>query len=546
MNVTIERDVSVAMSDGVRLSADVYRPAAAGSRPVIITRTPYLKETARFTARAEYFADHGYVYIIQDVRGRGKSQGDFYPFFAEGKDGFETLTWAASQPWSNGRLGTIGASYGAWTQWLTATIAHPNLVTMISEASPPDFFQCLPYQGGAFSLPLLSWLAELDYRRSGEANPIQWDSVLRGRPLRDVDRASGYEIRAWRDWLEHDRYDAYWDEIAFNRQMHRVTIPVFHVSGWYDDVLNGTLINYSALKTTSSTQKLLIGPWPHRLNTTSKFGEIDFGPKGLVDLFGVQREWFDRWLKDSVPGTSAKNEVNFFVMGANEWRRDVEWPPSNLEAQDYYLDSRGKSNSSRGDGKLVTRVPMGTQYDQFEYDPVNPVPFLTDPGWIQLGGPDDYRAVELREDVLVYTSDPLDCNLTVVGPIVVHLFAASSGVDTDFTARLIDVHPNGFAMRLNDGIVRAKFRSSYSHPTPIACDRIYEYRIDCWATAYEFPKGHSMRLEISSSAFPRYDPNLNSGLPINLDHNPIIARQRIFHGSRYPSRLVMPILRETS
>ena len=546
MNVTIDRDVSVPMSDGVRLSADVYRPASAGSRAVIITRTPYLKETERFTLRAEYFADHGYVYIIQDVRGRGKSQGDFYPFFQEGQDGFDTLTWAASQPWSNGRLGTIGASYGAWNQWLTATIAHPNLVTMISEASPPDFFQCLPYQGGAFSLPLLSWLAELDSHGTAGANPIQWESVLRGRPLKDLDRACGHELTAWRDWLQHDRYDAYWDQIAFNRQMHRVTVPVFHVSGWYDDVLNGTLINYSALKTTNSIQKLLIGPWPHRLNTTSKFGDIDFGPEGLVDLFGIQREWFDRWLKDSVPATSAQTEVDFFVMGSNVWRNVVQWPPSNWDSQSYYLDSRGNSNSSRGDGKLVARVPMESYSDQFDYDPVNPVPFLTAPGWIQLGGPDDYSEVELREDVLVYTSDPLDLNLTIAGPIVVHLFAASSGLDTDFTARLIDVYPNGFAMRLNDGIVRAKFRSSYSHPTPIACDRIYEYRIDCWATAYEFSKGHSIRLEISSSAFPRYDPNLNSGLPIGTDQNPIVAHQRIFHSSKYPSRLVMPILRETS
>ena len=189
-------------------------------------------------------------------------------------------------------------------------------------------------------------------------------------------------------------------------------------------------------------------------------------------------------------------------MGSNVWRSGVEWPPSNLESQSYYLDSRGNSNSSRGDGKLVAHVRIETHCDHFDYDPVSPVPFLTAPGWIQLGGPDDYREVELREDVLVYTSEPLSGNLTVAGPIVVHLFAASSACDTDFTARLIDVHPNGFAMRLNDGIVRAKFRSSHSDPTPIARDRIYEYCIDCWATANEFPKGHSIRLEISSSAFP--------------------------------------------
>ena len=543
MGIAIDRDVPVKMSDGVCLYADVYRPTAGATRPAVITRTPYLKETERFTTRAKYFADHGYVYIIQDVRGRGKSEGDFYPFFNEAKDGYDTLTWAAKQKWSNGMLGTIGASYGAWTQWLTAPLRHPNLVTMISEASPPDFFQCLPYQGGAFSLPLLSWLLELHNGPPREIDSIDWNHLLQGRPLQDLDRACGCEIKAWRDWLAHDRYDCYWAQIAFNRQMDRISLPVFHISGWYDDVLVGTLINYSRMtEATRSPQKLLIGPWPHRVNTTSTYGLIDFGAAGIIDLFEVQREWFDRWLKLLPVRTEREAPVSFYVMGANQWRNEQRWPPSSVEFQAFYLSSKGNANTRMGDGCLDTTAPICDRHDDFDYDPLKPAPFLTQPGWSQLGGPDDYREIETREDVLVYSTRSLEHDLAIAGPLVVRLFAASSAEDTDFIARLLDVHPNGYAMRLNDGIVRARFRSSYSSPASLIPDQVLEYHIDCWATSHVFKKDHRVRLEISSSAFPRFDPNLNTGLPIGTDEMPVIARQRIHHGLRYPSHILLPVM----
>lgn len=543
MGIAIDRDVFIKMSDGVSLCADVYRPTAAAAHPTIITRTPYLKETDRFTKRAQYFADHGYVYIIQDVRGRGKSQGDFYPFFNEAKDGYETLTWAAKQNWSSGILGMIGASYGAWTQWLTAPLQHPNLVTMISEASPPDFFQCLPYQGGAFSLPLLSWLIELDRHPQRDISSIDWNSVLKGRPLRELDRACGCELKAWRDWLDHDHDDSYWAQIAFNRQMDRISLPVFHISGWYDDVLVGALINYANMNaSTRCPQKLLIGPWPHRVNTQSTYGQIDFGPAGIIDLFDIQREWFDRWLKDSPLGIGTEAPVSFYVMGANRWKDEQQWPPSSVRLQRFYLSSKGNANTRLGDGQLDTVAPLSDRHDDYDYDPFKPTPFLTQPGWLQLGGPDDYREVETREDVLVYSTQPLEKDLAIAGPLMVHLFAASSAEDTDFTARVLDVHPNGYAMRLNDGIVRARFRSSYRSSVSLVPDQVYEYHIDCWATSHVFEKGHKVRLEISSSAFPRFDPNLNTGLPIGTDEMPVIARQRIHHGLRFPSHIVLPVM----
>ena len=548
MLTKVDRDVLIKMSDGVCLCADVYLPAARGKYPVILTRTPYLKESERFVVRARYFAENGYVYIVQDVRGRGQSEGTFYPVFSEAMDGFDTLTWATKQDWSNGLLGTMGASYGAWTQWLCAPLGHPNLVTMISEASPPDFFQCLPYQYGAFSLPMLSWLVQLDGHTDQSIDGIDWDDVLRARPLNRLDRLCGRQLQSWQDWLEHDREDHYWAQIAFNRKMQQIKLPVFHISGWYDDVLIGTLINYAGMRGGKharqgrNLQKLLIGPWPHRINTTSKFGRIDFGEEGIIDLLAVQRKWFNHWLKGPSTGVLREPPVQFYLMGANEWRNAPEWPPPNMRITKLYLHSLGGANTKRGNGCLDTRIPNSEPPDEYLYDPMNPVPFLMEPGWIQLGGPDDYSLIEEREDVLVYSTDPLKQDLTITGPIIVTLFAASSASDTDFTAKLLDARPDGYAMRLNDGIVRARFRNSRTNATPIVPHRIYEYRINCCASSYVFRKGSSIRLEISSSAFPKFDPNLNTGGRIGSDQDATTAAQKIYHDAEHPSHVLLPSL----
>jgi putative CocE/NonD family hydrolase len=544
----VNNDIACRMSDGTWLYADVYRPAATGRFPVIITRTPYQKETERFTERAHYFAERGYVYVIQDVRGKGKSEGTFYPFFNEARDGYDTLTWAAEQHWSNGCIGTIGASYGAWTQWLTAILDHPNLHAMLVEASPPDFFQCVPYERGALSLTLFGWLLQLAAKPEQTTAQIDWQSVLSFRPLSGMDRACGRHIQAWQDWLVHDREDEYWRAIAFNRSVQDIHVPVFHRSGWYDDVLVGTLANYSTMcrgkgsRTGPELQKLCIGPWPHRLNSTSKYGKIDFGERGIIDLFAEQMKWFDFWLKGLSSGVESEHPVRYHLMGANRWCDDVQWPPSRASALRLFLHSTGGANTRKGNGRIDATTPGAEPADEFTYDPAHPAPFITDPGWTQLGGPDDYAAVEEREDVLVYSTTPLEHDIAVVGPITVYLFAASSAVDTDFVARLLDVRPDGYVMRLNDGIVRAQFRHSLSDPVPIVPNRVYEYCINCWATAYVFGKGHRIRLEISSSEFPRFDPNLNTGRPIRDDEEGVVARQTIYHDREHLSHLIVYVL----
>ncbi len=535
------------MRDGTRLYADVYRPKA-GKNPAIVTRIPYLKETDRFVEKARYFASVGYAYVVQNVRGRGNSEGRFYPFFNEAADGYDTLTWAASQQWCDGTVGTIGASYGAWTQWLCAAARPPNLAAMIVEASPPDFCQCLPYQGGALSLPMLLWLVQLDGKLDQDITPINWDYVLRQRPLRKLDILCGRRIQAWQDWLTHDREDEYWLQVKFSRAFHSIRVPVFHISGWYDDVLTGTLLNYEGMLASPENgsnrlQKMLIGPWPHRINTTSRFGTIDFGENGIIDLFEVQRRWFDHWLKQRSACMPPEPPVQFYVMGPNAWSYDNSWPPTRTVIAPFYLHSRGKSNTSGGDGLLDQEFPGAEPADEYVYDPYNPVPFLKDPGWLQVGGPDDYSEVEKREDVLVYSSPPLEEDIQIAGPLIVKLFASTSAVDTDFVARVLDAMPSGFVMRLNDGIVRARFRCSLANPAAIRPGVVHEYTIDCWATSYVFRKGHRIRVEISSSIFPKFDPNLNTGRPTGEATEGVRAVQTIFHNREYPSRLLLPVVK---
>lgn len=547
IDTIVEHDVAVKMRDGTGLYADVYRPKGRGTYPVVVTRTPYSKDADRFVERARYFASAGYAYVIQDLRGRGHSEGEFYPFFNEASDGYDTLTWAAKQSWSTGALGTIGASYGAWTQWLCAAANPPNLVTMISEAAPPDFFQCLPYQNGVLSLSMLSWLVQLDGKSDQDISSIDWDELLKQRPLTSLDARCGRRIQAWQDWLQHDSEDEYWAQIAFNRRLDRVSLPVFHISGWYDDVLIGALLNYmgmvSARNGASAFQKLLIGPWPHRINTTSRFGSIDFGKNGIIDLFDVQRRWFDYWLQHRSGDILKEPPVRFYVMGSNTWKDDTSWPPTALALTPLYLHSRGNANTLKGDGTLDAQLPGTEPADEYIYDPESPVPFLQEPGWLQLGGPDDYGTVERREDVLVYSTGPLEEDIQVIGPLIVRLFASSSAVDTDFTAKVLDAMPNGYVMRLNDGIIRARFRCSLDRPTPISPGVVYEYTVNCWATGYVFKKGHRIRLELSSSAFPKFDPNPNTGKPIATETSCIKAVQRVFHTREYPSHLLLPVVK---
>jgi putative CocE/NonD family hydrolase len=542
-------DLRIPMRDGITLSADIYLPAGPlekiEKRPVVLTRTPYMKTNVNIYETARYFVRYGYIFVAVDVRGRGDSQGEFVPYFNEALDGYDTIEWCADQPWSDGNVGTIGASYGGRIQWLAAVQRPPHLRTMIVLVPPSDPFVETPT--GVPSPMHLCWLHLVSGRLNQPMELVDWAQVYEHLPLLTMDERIGRHIPHWRTDIEHAQLDEYWQPLCYQTRFDQVSVPVLHISGWYDDEQIGTPLNFVGMTTKGATpevrasQRLLMGPWGHAVNRDSKLGDVDFGAQAIIDLRGEQLSWFDRWLKP-VP-IKAEAPVRIFVMGANVWRDEQEWPLARTRWTPYYLRSSGRANSRFGNGTLSTAVSGADQPpDSYTYDPAYPVPFVTEPTSSQIGGPDDYAAVERRDDVLVYVTEPCSEEIEVTGPIRVDLYASSSAPDTDFTAKLIDVWPNGFRQRLCDGVVRARFRDGMEHPSLIEPGRVYHYTIDCWHTTQVFRVGHRICLEISSSAFPKYDRNLNTGEPLGKTSTMAVAEQHIYHDAEHPSAVVLPII----
>jgi len=544
--VKIDFNVRVKMRDSVELSADLYRPEAQGQFPVILSRTPYNKSGKGMLNQGRYFASHGYVYVAMDVRGRGDSDGNFVPYRNDGVDGYDAIEWCAQQPWSTGKVGTIGGSYLGRVQWLAAVQQPPHLTTMIALVTPSD-----PYVEWPTRTPLpmdISWYHYTAGHVNQNMDAVDWSKIHWHLPLVTMDEAAGRPSRYWKELFDHPPSDSWWEPIRYQKKYDRVRVPVLHISGWYDDEQVGTPLNYIGMTTKGATdeirhsQKLMMGPWPHNVNSTSKLGDVDFGPTAVIDLNGYELRWFDYWLKKIDNGIMKEPPVRIFVMGDNKWTDENEWPMARTQWTKYYLHSNGSANSLYGDGTLDTSDPSDEPADNFTYDPASPVPFITEPSFAQIGGPDDYRSVERRDDVLVYTSEPLSEDMEICGPVRVQLYASSSGRDTDFMAKLIDVWPDGFAQRLTDGMVRARYRDGMDKPSLIEPGRVYSYNIDCWNTCQMFKKGHRIRLEISSSAFPKYDRNLNTGEELGKTTRMQAADQRIYHDREHPSYVVLPVV----
>ena len=542
----IQFDQRVPMRDDITLSADIYLPmeGLTTKRPVILERTPYMKAGIDFE-RAKYFVRHGYVFVAMDVRGRGDSDGEFIPYFNEGKDGYDAIEWCALQPWSDGNVGTIGASYGGRIQWLAAIERPPHLRTMVVLVPPSDPFVETPT--GTPSPMHICWLHLVSGRALQSMDVVDWQHVYKHLPLVSMDEEIGRRIPAWRLEIEHARLDSYWLPLCYQQHFEQVNVPVLHISGWYDDEQVGTPLNYIGMTTRAAThearswQRLLMGPWGHATNDSEQLGEINFGPQALIDLLAEQRRWYDRWLKklnlEDVP------PVRIFVMGENSWRDEQEWPLARTKWTPYYLQSGGNANTRFGDGVLLpTKSEREQSEDCYLYDPADPFPFITDPTSSQIGGPDNYAALQMRSDILIYTTEPLPEDLEVTGPIIVELYASSSAPDTDFMVMLIDVWPNDFRQRLCDGMVRARFRDGMDRPSLIEPGRIYRYRIDCWNTSQLFRAGHRICLQITSSAFPKYDRNQNIGSPLGMSTELAVAEQHIYHDVEHPSAVILPII----
>ena len=575
ISLKIESNVAVPMRDGVTLYADIYRPEGNGQFATILQRTPYDKTTSLTNTMLDPIraAKAGFAVIIQDTRGRHSSEGEFYAFRDDINDGYDTVEWAAAQHWSTGKVGMFGASYVGATQWLAAISRPPHLVTIAPTVTASNYHDGWTYQGGAFELGFnMSWTL-LQLTLSNFSNVSRVQNVARERRaelIHDVDNMTeGFEFlptkdfpgldsgmaKYYYDWLAHPDFDDYWQALCVEDRHSEIDVPALHFGGWYDIFLGGTIRNYLGMKKyganeiAKSGQKLVIGPWAHGARGSMMAGNYYAGimaDPAAIDVDGIHLRWFDHWLKDDENGITEEAPVRIFVLGDNLWREEQEWPLARAVETKYYLHSAGKANSKNGDGTLNTDAPKTEQTDVFLYNPADPVPttggaLCCNPNFAA-NGAYDQNQVENRQDVLVYSTPVLAQDVEVTGPVTVSLWASTSATDTDFTAKLVDVCEEGCARNLTDGIIRARYRNSMSNPALIEPGKAYCYDIDLWATSNVFKAGHRIRLEISSSNFPRFDRNTNTGNIIAEDTELRPALQTVFHDSEHPSYVSLALV----
>jgi len=538
--IVSQYNVLVPMRDGVRLSANVFRPGEPDRYPAILLRTPYGKGDA-ITAAYQSFVKHGYAVVVQDVRGRYRSGGTFEPVHNhEIDDGDDTLDWIARQPWSDGGVGMYGGSYLGITQWKAAMALNPHLKAIFPYVSGDDDYRDRFYSaGGAMKLGhRLLWFA--DNMRAPRFVPPDFKSYVLALPVRSADvAATGHRLDAWRSVAGHPSYDQFWKADSVREHLKDIHIPVYSVGGWYDNYVESDLDAFTIRHKHNPDDRIMIGPWAHVFSAT--FANVNYGKESLVPLRPEQLRWFDRWLKNekNSTGPEPQHPVRIFVMGINQWRDEEEWPLARARSVKYYLGSGGQ---------LGNKPDPHSAPDTFVYDPRNPVPTVggavcCDPR-VFPWGPLDQRQVEKRRDVLVYSTAPLTSAVEVTGQVQVVLRVASSAPDTDFTAKLVDVFPDGSARNLMDGILRMRYRDSLETPKLMTPGDVYKATIDAGVTSNVFLAGHRIRVEISSSNFPRFDRNPNTGGPV-ADANARDARraqQTVYHEHQRYSYVLLPVV----
>jgi len=565
--VQIDADHGVTMKtrDGVTLRADVYWPAAEGKYPTLLQRTPYNKaSTAEFARQA---AARGYLVVVQDVRGRYSSDGEWYTFKHEAEDGYDAVEWAAALPQSNGKVGMFGGSYVGATQMLAAIAHPPHLAGICPVVTASNYHENWTYQGGAFEQWFNeSWTSGLaqdtldrmirdntNARVGSTVLPLDQYPVFNIPTPRSAAALTGRLAPYFLDWLAHPTYDDYWKQWSIEENFDKIQVPALTIAAWYDIFQGGSLRNYLGMKEHAGTeaarngQHLLIAIGGHA-GSGRHIGDIDFGPAAAkFDENDVTLDWYDYLFKGKQNEFADGKPVKIFVMGLNEWRNEESWPLKQAKATNYFLISQGKANSASGGGSLSTAGAKSDAADSYIYDPANPVPTVggplcCDPTHLA-AGPRDQKEVEARQDVLVYSTEPLANDVEVTGPVSLDLFAKSSAVDTDFTAKLVDVAADGTAINLTEGILRARFReSTKGTPKLLTPGEVFEYKIDLWSTSNVFLKGHRIRLEVSSSNFPRFDRNLNTGKDASTDATMVKATNTVLHDSAHPSALILLVV----
>ena len=556
------RMYQIAMPDGVKLSAAVWTPEVNDQKfPVILIATPYNKLDEDNIAAAVFFAQRGYAFVAYDLRGRYDSEGYAYLYGEQdGKDLNAIQTWVAEQPWSTGKIGMFGGSYLGFVQWEGALHQNPHLTALIPEVSPDDHYDNV-YPSGAFQLS--NSLDFLWFCCGGRTNTptevMNWPKWYTQLPIKDMDAYAGIQnAKLWHDLVSHPDRDDYWpgagERIAPGKigpgKYNQVKVPTFNISGWFDQVNQATINNYLGMANYGpselrSSHKLMMGPWTHDGQFQTHEGELTFPNQAAPNGLEWRLRWFDHWLKGIDNGFDKEPPVYIYVMGVDRWRNECEWPLKRTQFTKFFLHSDGQANSLYGNGRLDEVAPAKEANDEFSYDPARPVPTLggniaSQPKYI--AGPYDQTKIEMRSDVLVYTTPPLKEDIEVTGPVILHLFASTDRTDTDFTGKIVDVHPNGYAEILLEGVIRGRYWKSFKEQNLLTPDKVYEFYVDLWSTSNVFLKGHRIRIEVSSSNFPKYDRNPNTGHKFGEDSEMLIAHQKVFHQAERASYVSLPVI----
>lgn len=535
----------VRMRDGVNLATYVWFPRTGTRHPTLLLRTPYglrygpEKDTFK-RYKLQAYVDQGYALVIQDTRATGRSAGAYSFYLDDGVDGYDTIEWIAKQSWSNGRVGMDGVSYLGAVQWLAARERPPHLRCIAPTAPSGEYFEELPYIGGAFrlewALPYLSRVLQMD------TSTLDWEQVFRHRPLNTADTTFLKQIPQYREWLAHPTLDDYWKRLAFGpADFAAINIPFLTVTGWFDADQPGTLHYWRGMQAAGHAKgSLVIGPWDHTqtyLGGAEQSGLMSFSRDHAFDIQRERIAFFDRCLKgDTKQPTPPRARV--FITGSNEWRSFDQYPPRAVEQVSYYYTSEHGANTRSGDGALVTARPAMVHTDEYVFDPGQPVKYPK--------GPADMSGVEGRQDVLVYSSGPLREALTILGPITAELYAATDGRDTDWVVSVADVRPDGTSVLLNEGggILRARYRHGYEQERPVEPGAVEKYTIKIWDLGHTFLPGHQVRIHVTSSRYPLVNPNQNTGNPVASDVQWRKARQTLYLGGAKASRVLLPVLKE--
>lgn len=529
----------VPMRDGVRLATDVYLPSEEGRFPTLLVRDIYGNGSDATRQRYAKFATaNGYAFVFQQSRGRFDSEGQWYPYFDEINDGDDTLTWISDQSWSDEQVGMFGTSYLGSVQWLAAVNGNPALTAIAPAMSPGNYYRDVAYPGGAFSLlSRARWGIGLVGSRTITMFPVDWIGGIGHLPIENLAASVGFNVQHFQDWLAHPSYDNYWQPLNLEARAPEMSVPALNFGGWYDVFLRSTIGSYqtmteqAASRAARNGQRLVIGPWPHGWNVRQT-GDIDFGEDAVIEVEALLVDWFDYWMKDGPAPDSAP--IRLFIMGENVWRDEQEWPLARTDYRAMYLHT---------DGSFSENAPTGEGALHYTYDPADPVSTLggniMEPS---LRGPYDQSPLDDREDVLRFVSAPFETATEITGPISAEIYATTDARDTDFMAKLIVVKPDGMAFNLVDGVIRARYREGFEKEKLIEPGETYLYTIDLWATSYLLSPGDRLRVDITSSNYPRLARNLNTGARFAKTAEMKVAHQTIHLSDESPSRIILPFI----